>query len=88
MYAFFHLSLSDLLSCIISNTNKHKFSSILKRIRCSNDVMNHIGCVMKRDVYPQKMRSCSKKSVVNLFFFFYNVLGISRKKYIIGVIVS
>ena len=25
-----------------------------------NDVMNHVNCVIKRDVYPQKMDSCSK----------------------------
>ena len=35
---------------------KHKFSSIWKWIlRCCNDVMNHVDCVIKRDVYPQKM---------------------------------
>ena len=80
MYAFFHLSLSDLLSCIISNTNKHKFSSILKRIRCSNDVMNHIGCVMKRDVYPQKMRSCSKDIRGKSFFFFSIMFLVYKEK--------
>ena len=24
------------------------------------DVMNHVDCVTKRDVYPQKKHSCSK----------------------------
>ena len=33
---------------------------------CCNDVMNHVNCVIKRDVYAQKMHSCSK-----------NILGIS-----------
>ena len=27
---------------------------------CCNDVINHADCVIKRDVYPQKMHSCSK----------------------------
>ena len=27
---------------------------------CCNDVMNHADCVIKRDVYLQKMHSCSK----------------------------
>ena len=31
-----------------------------KWINCSNDVMNHVDCVIKLDVYPQKMHSCSK----------------------------
>ena len=45
--------MSDLLSVIISNSDQHKLS-------CSNDITNHVVCVMKRDVYPQKMNSCSK----------------------------
>ena len=59
MYSIY-LSTSDLLSSIISNTDKHEFSSIWKWIRCCNDVMNNVNCVIKRDVYPQKMHSCSK----------------------------
>ena len=31
-----------------------------KRVSCCNDVINHVGCVIKRDVYPQKMHSYSK----------------------------
>ena len=27
---------------------------------CSNDVMNHVDYVIKRDVYPQNVPSCSK----------------------------
>ena len=34
----------------------------MKSISCSNDVMNHVDCVIKRDVYPQKMYSCSKNT--------------------------
>ena len=33
---------------------------IWKWISCSNDVMYLIDCVIQRDVYPQKMHSCSK----------------------------
>ena len=51
----YHLSTSDLLSFIISNTDKYEFSSIWKWIRCCDGVMNNVDCVMKRDVYPQKM---------------------------------
>ena len=36
--------------------------------------MNHIDCVTKREVYPQKMHLCTK-----------NICGISiKKKYIMG----
>ena len=37
-----------------------------KWISCRNDVMNNVDCVIKRDVYSQKMQSCSK-----------NILGVS-----------
>ena len=63
MYVFylsFYLSASDLLSFIISNTNEHEFNCISKWISCCYDVMNHVDCVIKRDVYLQKMHSCSK----------------------------
>ena len=46
--------MSDLLSFILSNSDKHEFSSIWKWISCCNDVMNHVDCVINRDVYPQK----------------------------------
>ena len=55
-----YLSTSDLLSFIISNTDKYEFSSIWKWISCCNDVMNNVDCVIKRDVYPPKIHSCSK----------------------------
>ena len=51
MYVFF-LSFNDLLRFVMFNTDKHEFSSIWKWIRCCNDVMNHVDCVIKRDVYP------------------------------------
>ena len=56
----FYLSTSDLLSFVISNTNKHEFSSIWKWITYCNDVMNDVDCVIKRDVYPQNVHSVSK----------------------------
>ena len=59
MYSIY-LSTSNLLSYIISNTDKHEFSSIWKGISGCNDIMNHVDCVIKRDVYQQKMHSCSK----------------------------
>ena len=58
----------DLLS-VISNSDKHEFSSIQKWISYSIDVMNHVDCVIKRDVFPQKMHSCSK-----------NIRGTSNKR--------
>ena len=52
--------MSDLLSFVISNTDKQQLSSIWKWITCCNDVMNDVDCVIKRDVYPQNVNSCSK----------------------------
>ena len=57
---FIYLSTSDLLSFVISNTDKHEFSSIRKWITRCDDVMNDVDCVIKRDVYPQNVHSCSK----------------------------
>ena len=57
---YFYLSTSDMSSSIISWTDKCKFSILWKWISCCNDVMNHVDCVIKCDVYPQKMHSCSK----------------------------
>ena len=71
-----YLSTSDLLSFIVSNFDKKEFSSIWNWISCCKDVMNHADCVIKRDVYPQKMHSCSE-----------NIRGISPpplKKNIMG----
>ena len=63
-----YLSTSDLLSFVISNTDKHEFSSIWKWISCCNDVMNYIDCVIKHNVYTQKMHSCSK-NICGISFF-------------------
>ena len=76
----FYLSTSDFLSFIISNTDKHEFSCIWKWIiSCCNDVMNHVDCVIKRDVYQQNMHSCSK-NIRGLSFFVLkiSVMGGSR----------
>ena len=61
----------------------NKFSSIWKRIRCCNDVMNHIDCVMKRDVYPQKMYSCSK-NIRGISDFVLKISVVYQKEYIMG----
>ena len=55
-----YLSTSDVLSFVISNTDKHEFSSVWKWIGCCNDAMNDVDCVIKRDVYPQNVHSGSK----------------------------
>ena len=52
--------MSDLLS-FINDTDKHEFTGLWKWISCGNDVVNHVDCVIKRDVYLQKTHSCSKK---------------------------
>ena len=57
-----NLSTSDLLGFIISNSDKHEFSGKWNWISSYNDVMNHVDCVIKRDVYPHKMYSCSKNT--------------------------
>ena len=78
MYSIY-LSISDLLSVIISNSDKHEFSRVWKWIRCSNDVMIYVICVIKRDLFQQKMHSCSK----NICGIIYskNIHGISKKIY-------
>ena len=78
MYVFYYLSTSELLSFIISYSDKHEFSSIWKWLSCSNDVMNHVDCIVKLDDYPQKMHSCSK-NLRCIFFCSKNNRGISRK---------
>ena len=70
----------------MSNTDKHEFSSIWKWIRCCNDVMNHVDWVIKRDIYQQKVHSCSenirgisvfvlKPSVVDLYKKYIYIMG-------------
>ena len=82
MLVFYYLSMSDLLSLIISNIDKHDFSSIWEWICCCNDVMNDVDCVIKRDVYPHKMHSCSKNIrgmsvfVLKIFVVYQKLLAI------------
>ena len=68
MYSIY-LSTSDLLSFIIYNTDKHEFSSIWTWISCCNDIMNHVDCIIKRDVFQQEMHSCSK-NICGISFLF------------------
>ena len=51
----------------------------------SNDVMNHVDCVIRRDVYPQKMHSCSE-NIRALSFSVLKRSVVYQEKYIIGVI--
>ena len=82
MYSIY-LSTSDLLCFIISNADKYEVSSIWKLIGCCYDVMNNVDCVIKRDVYPQKMHSCSK-NIRAISFFILKISVVYRKKYIMG----
>ena len=61
---------------IDSNTYRHKFSSIRLWIRCNNDVMYGVDYVIKLDVYPHKIHSCSKNIRGISFFCFKNIRGI------------
>ena len=74
-----YLSTSGLLNFIISKTDKHEFSSIWKCISCSNDGINHIGCVMKRDVYPQKMHLCSN-NISGISFYVLKISVVYQEK--------
>ena len=75
-----YLSKLDLSSFIISKTDKHEFSStcIWKCISCSNDVMNHVDSMIKRDIYLHKMHSCSK-NIRGISLFVLKISGISKK---------
>ena len=61
-----YVSILFIFQCIICRVllfltpTTHEFSIIWKCISCFNDVMNHVDCVIKRDVSRQKMHSCSK----------------------------
>ena len=76
-----YLSTSDLLSFVISNTDKHEFSSIWKWITYCNDVMNDVDCVIKRDVYPQNVHSFSKNIRGISVFCSKNIRCISKMIY-------
>ena len=75
-----------MLSFMIFNTDKHEFTSIWKWISCCNDVMNHVDCVIKRDVFPQKMHPCFKIHIRGISFFVLKISVVYQEKYIIGVI--
>ena len=74
-----YLSTSDLLSFVISKTDKHEFSSTRKWIRCCDDVMNDVDCVIKRDVYSQNVHSCSI-SIRGISFFVLKISVVYKKK--------
>ena len=78
MYSLY-LSTFNLLSFIISKTKKHEFVSIWKWISCCNDVINHVDCVIKRDFFPQKMHSCSKK-ICGVSFFVLKISMVYQEK--------
>ena len=88
LYTYYiYLSTSDLLSFIISDSDKHEFSSIWNRISCCNDIMNHVDCVIKHDAYPQKMHSCSKNiRGISFFVLKVSVVYIKKNRYISWVI--
>ena len=79
MYSIY-LSTFDFLSLIIFNTDKHEFSSIWKQISCSNDVMNHVNCVIKRNIYQQKTHSCSKIIRGLSFCLLLKILVVNQEK--------
>ena len=61
MYSIY-ISTSDLLS-FISNTDIHELSSVWKWISSSNDVINHVDCIIKYRWYIQK-KQCIGISLV------------------------
>ena len=69
----------------MSDTDKHELSSMWKWIRCCNGVMNNVDCVIKRDVYLQKMHSCSKNTR-GISIFVKKISVVYKNKYIIGFI--
>ena len=81
-YCIYFLT-SKLFSFIISSAVKHEFSSIWKYISCCNDVMNHVDRIIKHDVNPQKMHSCSK-IISGISFVVLKIPIVNKKKYIMG----
>ena len=45
--------------------------------------MNHVNCVIKCDVYPQKMHSCSK-NIRGISVFVLKISVVYQKTYIMG----
>ena len=54
-------------------------------ISCCNDVMNHDDYVIKPDVYPQKMHSCSE-NIRGISVFVLKISVIYKKIYISWVL--
>ena len=54
-------------------------------ISCFNDVMSHVDCVIKCDVYPQKMHSCSK-NIHGISFIVLKIYVVYKKQNIAWVI--
>ena len=77
-----YISTSDLLSFCICNTDEQEFSSIWKFISYSNDVMNHVDRIIKREGNTFMFQ----KYPWYIISVFKTIRGISRKKYIIAVI--
>ena len=48
--------------------------------------MNHVDCVIKRDVYPQKMHSCSK--TIRTISVFVLKISVAYKNYIPGIFLA
>ena len=78
MYVFFLFFKVLIVEFYYFKTDKNEFSSIWKWFSCCNDVMNHADCVIKRDVYPPKMHSCSKNIHGISVFVSKNIRGISK----------
>ena len=51
---------------------------------CGNDVMNHFDSVIKRDVHPQKMHSCSKV-IRGISVFVLKISVVYQTEYIMGI---
>ena len=84
MYSIYLLT-SYLSSFVISNIDKYEFSSISKWIKYCNDVMNDVYCVIKCDVYPQNVHSCSK-NISGISVFVLKIFVVYQKQVISWVI--
>ena len=73
------------MSFIISNSDNTWTYHQWKCTSCFNNVMKHVDNVIKRDVYPQKMHSCSK-NIRALLFIVLKISVVYQKIYIIGVL--
>ena len=53
----------------------------MEMFSCSNDVINHFDCVIKRDVYQQKKLHSSSKNIRFILFLFHKIFVVYLKKY-------